>query len=56
MPEATRVQCSYMKEVSIHNGSDKLHVRALAQEDLISIQNPNASTNNSTNRDTHPNI
>lgn len=45
-----------MKEIPIHNGSDKLHVRALAQEDLISTQSPNASTNNSTNRDTHPNI
>lgn len=45
-----------MKEVPIHNDSDKLHVRALAQEDLISTESPNASTNNSTNRDTHPNI
>lgn len=45
-----------MKEIFIYNGSDKLYVRVLVQEDLIFIQSFNVSTNNLINRDIYLNI
>lgn len=45
-----------MKEIFIYNGSDKLYVRVLVQEDLIFIQSFNVSMNNLINRDIYLNI